>query len=141
MLQVRSATGPPDSGWHNKVSKVAPEDSMSFMSMRSWGSWSRLAGIEMREQVQDEQRTRGAHGAVVASGRHHDLGLDHVGVHAHLGVVVQADQGPVCDRPRHAAPAVLVGLHDEVLHGCCVEQLDVGRLHMRSCDASTSLCA
>lgn len=35
-----------------------------------------------------------AHGAIVAAGGHHHLGLHHVGVHARLGVVVQGHQRP-----------------------------------------------
>lgn len=83
-----------------------------------------------RVQVQEESNlTAGAHRAVVASGGDHDLGLEHVGVHAHLRVVVQGHKGPVGDSSAHILAAHLILAHDQILDGCCVEQLDVGRLH------------
>ena len=75
------------------------------------------------------RRTRSAHWAIVASGGHHDLGLNDIGVHAHLRVMVQRHQCPVGDSARHIARAGGVCLHDQVLHSCCIEQLDIGCLH------------
>ena len=49
-----------------------------------------------------------------------DLGLDDVGVHAGLGVVVEGDQGPVGD---HTGNATV--LDDQILSGEGVEELDV----------------
>ena len=53
----------------------------------------------------------------------------HVGVHAHLGVVVQGDQGPVSDGTADVASLHWVLTHDQVLHGGGVEQLHVGGLY------------
>jgi hypothetical protein len=91
----------------------------------------------------------GAEGTVMPTGRHHDLGLHHVRVHAtlrpplvsvrrrrliqamwlgvHLGVVIECDEGPVGDDAADAGLARLSILaDDEVLHHSCVEQLHVG---------------
>ncbi len=64
----------------------------------------------------------------MAGGGDHDLALEHVGVHAHLCVVVEGDQRPVGDGAAHVLAAKLVLAHHQVLNSRRVEQLDVGRL-------------
>lgn len=65
--------------------------------------------------------TGGTHGAVMASGRDNDLGLDDIGVHARLGVMVQGDQSPVGD---HTSDTTV--LDNQVFSSQGVEQLDIG---------------
>ncbi len=64
----------------------------------------------------------------MACGGDQHLGLDDVGVHAHLCVVVQGNQGPVGDGTTHVASTDWVLTHDEVLAGCGIEELHVGGL-------------
>ena len=65
----------------------------------------------------------------MASGGDDDLGLDHIGVHAHLRVVVQGHQSPVGDSATHVPAADIVLADDQVLDSGGVEELDVGGLH------------
>lgn len=64
----------------------------------------------------------------MAGGGDQDLGLNHVGVHAHLCVVVQGDQSPVGDCTSHVASTDWVLTDNQVLTGCGVEKLDVRSL-------------
>ena len=57
-----------------------------------------------------------------------DLGVDGVGVHARLVVVVHGHQGPVGHDPGHSDLAVVRWAGDQVLHTGGVEELDVGEL-------------
>ena len=59
-----------------------------------------------------------------------DLGLDDVGVHAHLRVVVEGHQGPVGDSTTHVTATHIVLTHNKVLHCGGVEELDIGGLQV-----------
>lgn len=61
----------------------------------------------------------------MATAGHNNLSLNDVGVHAGLGVVVQGDQGPVCDNTTNVLAAQDVGVltDDQVL---CQEQGERG---------------
>ncbi len=93
----------------------------------------RPARVEDRYEEDEESEkvlTRCAHGAVVAGGGDDDLGLNDVGVHAHLCVVVQGHQGPVGDCTTHVPAADIVLADNEVLDCGGVEELDIGCLPM-----------
>lgn len=63
----------------------------------------------------------------MAGGGDDERGVDGVGVHAGLVVVVHGDEGPVGDDTGDADGAVgAVGAGDQVLDGGGVEELDVG---------------
>ena len=69
----------------------------------------------------------------MAAGRDDHLGLDDVGVHAGLGVVVEGDERPVGHHAADvlaAADNLLAGIlaHDQILAGSGIEELDVGHL-------------
>lgn len=64
----------------------------------------------------------------MACGGDQHLGLNNIGVHAHLGVVVQGHQGPVGDSTPHVAPTDRVFPHNQVLTRSGVEELDIGSL-------------
>lgn len=73
----------------------------------------------------DAERTKGP---IVARGGNHKWGVDGVGVHARLIIVVHADEGPVGDNACNADGAVIQGSGDEVLDGGGIEELNVGKL-------------
>lgn len=56
----------------------------------------------------------------MSSGRDNDLGFDHVGIHARLGVVVQGYQSPVCNDTGDSTI-----LDDQVFSCKSVKELDV----------------
>lgn len=62
----------------------------------------------------------------MTSGADHERGIDGIGVHARLVVVVHGDKSPVCNDTGDAEGAVGVGAGDEIFDCGCVEQLDVG---------------
>lgn len=64
----------------------------------------------------------------MASGADNDGGIDGVGVHARLVVVVHGDQGPVGDDTSNSDGSVGILAGDEVLNGGGVEELDVREL-------------
>jgi len=64
----------------------------------------------------------------MAGGGDQHLGLNDVGVHAHLCVMVQGNQSPVGDGTSHVASADGVLTHNEVLTGCGIEELHIGGL-------------
>ena len=70
---------------------------------------------------------KGTHRAVVARRGDDERGVDGVGVHAGLVVVVHGDEGPVGHDTRDA-DALVRGARDEVLDAGGVEELDVGQL-------------
>lgn len=59
----------------------------------------------------------GTHGAVVAAGGDNHLCLNHIGVHAGLGVVVEGHKGPVGHNTTHVLAATHVSIltDDQVL--------------------------
>lgn len=61
----------------------------------------------------------------MASGGHHDLGLNYIGVHAHLCVMVERDKCPVGHCASHIALVGSICLDNQILDCCCIEQLDV----------------
>lgn len=61
----------------------------------------------------------------MAGGGDDDWGVDGVGVHAGLIVVMHGYQGPVCDDTCDADGSVWVGASDQVFDCCGVEELDV----------------
>ena len=65
----------------------------------------------------------------MASGGDQHLGLNHVGVHAHLCVMVQGHQGPVGYGTTHVASTDWILTNNQVLTGCSIEELDIGGLH------------
>eukprot|EP00756_Hemistasia_phaeocysticola_P017606 Hpha_TRINITY_DN15549_c4_g1::TRINITY_DN15549_c4_g1_i2::g.107193::m.107193 len=94
---------------HNRILR-----SVHVQALHPWGGLDHSVG---HQPLHPER----PHRSVVAAGGNNNLGLQHVGVHARLRVVVLRDQGPVGHHTRHP-----VLTHDEVLHGGCVEQLHVG---------------
>lgn len=73
---------------------------------------------------------KGAEGTVVASGGDDKRSVDCVGVHARLVIVVHRDKGPVGDYTGDADRCRVRGgrsrARDEVLHGSCIEKLNIG---------------
>ena len=63
----------------------------------------------------------------MASSADNKRGIDGVGVHAALVVVVHGDEGPVgYDTSDADLPIRASGAGDEVLDGCGVEELNIG---------------
>ncbi len=67
----------------------------------------------------------------MAGGGDQHLGLDDIGVHTHLSVVVQGNQGPVGYGTTHVTSTHGVFAHNEILAGCGVEELHIGGLKRR----------
>lgn len=68
----------------------------------------------------------------MAGGGDDDLGLNHVGVHAHLCVVVQGHQGPVGDGAADIPAAHIILTHHKILNCGGVEELDIGGLDLNN---------
>ena len=64
----------------------------------------------------------------MASGGDQHLGLDDIGVHAHLCVMVQGNQSPVGDGTTNVTSTDWVLTHNEVFAGCSIEELHIGGL-------------